>query len=631
MKNSIKTVLNTPFKNSSVTATLLAGLMMFSAPSVLLAAEVKGDLKTLAPAASQVAVVDAAGAGRLKAKFQSWIDSTEIVPEDVKARPVVDHGADDTSFPRGTESMKAYYSWEGQLKVTAQNGAYEVVLPSLTRYLDDGVEALQVHVGKASLSLSPLNATETLWQTRLAFEPKITLTDNAGTVLLTANFGNQFTSVIYDADLQTFRSGEVQYKNIAFEPSADFANMIEWPFAGAIATISELKTTHNLVINTAKDGVPSYDSETKTTVSGINIGDGTYNIGGVVLDNAFKGSPVPQLKSMLTATLSNTSDAFPEDGTSDSILPAGSFSLDLTNVQVDLDKLENIATVAEGTVEGAETDSSVPVSTGTRIVTVAKNYFSTNWDATNSDSAKATFKVGFEGNNSSTVSPSVGVDVVPSDLDLEVSVGNLPVTSLSELSGTVEGFSIPTDGSPVSVDPQTLQTVFAALTKSGAEISIDNFSVKTSDVSAKLNTAVSLEAESAKGIIGNGKLQFVGLDQFIQKASAALAANPELSAQLGAGGMVALPALQALTTIADADTTEDGKTRHTLNLAINKDGTAFVNKQDISAQIPDVNAALAAITNPPASGETLELPASEGVPETAPASSEATSETKSAE
>lgn len=447
---------------------------------------------------------------------------------------------------------------EGSLLIEEADGYYAVTLPAITVTDEQGHKA---DIGIIAVNSAPADKAGD-WKLSVSMPSPITWTDQGGKPVGKLDIGSQRMSGIWNEELSAFTTLDATYEALRFE---DLVQRTTYK-AAQFTLASALKET----------GEDLWSGDTRGRLTGLSVATGadrnstadeiTFSMN--IKD--MSGAKQREMKEKLGALAENSS---PEDF--ENMSPAG--QLALYNIFSDIIRSAGNRMALSAAVKNLTV--SMPAAASLPARTLKISGASLGYDMNGFDKGNA--KLNLRGiYNNLTVTPKSGdgQDIVPSDLNLDIRLENLP---FEELAGIGQEALKNASKSPAArqfAGIQAMMTLPQILSGAGTRLVIGDSRISSPLYSADVNGTMTADAASAMGAVGAVKAKISGLDNLIQTLQArAQKADPARKAKIE-------KTLQTLTVINLAGQAEqkDGKTVKSYDFQLTKEGKMLLNGSDLS-------------------------------------------------
>jgi len=465
-----------------------------------------------------------------------------------------------TSMNSTQEIGKVEY--DGELLVEPAGEYYAVTMPRMTIAYPEGAK---LDFGMISANVKPYSKPGQ-WAMTMALPTPIVFLGQGGKEAVKINIGAQSSAGIFDEEALNFYKIDTQYRDVRIEVQGD------QPFE---FTIPEINLRSNFDID--DQGLwsgPGYFSMKGMSFEFEN-GSGQASIGefrvNVSLDQ-FNPKSAMEIR-----------DAFKEIAINEDGTPKTELTPEETEAFANtaLDALFRYANGIglEYKVSGIEITRPQILGSGTDHLQLSEAHFGGSLEGLLGDLASIGISFGYQGFSMSPGPEQVPEQVIPTDIDIKLEATSIPIKQLIETARKT------LDTPETAANPQMAlmamsMSIPTMLAENGTKVHLHKEVTLPAGRSLVTDGTFNVNAASPLMLIGEGKLTFTGLDEFIAELGNMAANTQDPMAPQYQQMMMGLNMIKAF---AKPDTDAEGRIQYVLNVNLTEDGKALINGQDVGA------------------------------------------------
>lgn len=466
-------------------------------------------------------------------------------------------------FQQSMASMQgSMIDFDGEIKVTPANGYYAVTFPNLS-YTDFSGKTTKV--GVIALNAIP-GKKEGQWKVAVALPMPITYFDSDNTPIGQLNIGQQKMAGLWLEDLNNFVKLDASYDNITFK---DLDAQID------------LKIPHTEVKYDLEEDAKGYWSgpmqgfaeniQILNPVEKINI-----TMGKVSMDMNMEGYDPRAVKSFRDkmGAVANASNGQQM---------SAQHAVGIYNMVTDYLGKSSDGFSAQISVENLNVDTPAKMGNPETNVRIGKIGYGFDMKGFRQNDVSMTLRISFNGLDITPLpaDAQAAAGLIPSALNLDISVNNLPFKELVDLGSKTLSQTAKNPQMAQMGGMQALMTLPQLFSQAGTNITFTNNHLTAPDYKAKVDGKFTADMSATQGAVGEAKMTLTGLDKIITdlQKEAQNQANP-MQAQ---SAQQTLQGLSMLKMFGQMDQSQaDTRSYH---FQMTKDGQMLMNGTDINAMM----------------------------------------------
>lgn len=383
---------------------------------------------------------------------------------------------------------------EGNVVVEQADTYYAVTLPDITIKDEKGESA---EIGIIAINAIP-DATPGNWKLSVSVPTPITWKNAAGTPVRKMNIGTQRLSGFWNQSLSAFSALDGSYGNVAIE---DMARQKTY----RIATV-------NILSNLKETAQGIWSGDTVATLKGLN-GGGAPSVGTTKADEITLTATVKDLSAAKQQQMREKIGAFAENTNPkdlETLSPAG--QLALYNMVVDMMRsagsgftlkaaLKNFAVAMPAM--GTQPARNLNIKDGTLGLNLA-----------GIDTGKVTLGI-LSQMDDMVSSPVANPTVVPTDMNLDMKIQNLPFEELVKIGQDSLKAAGRGGAAKQFAGIQAMISLPQVLSAAGANVTVTNSTFSNGSADAKVDGTMKADMNATMGAVGQMKAEVAGLDAII--------------------------------------------------------------------------------------------------------------------
>lgn len=458
---------------------------------------------------------------------------------------------------------KATLEFDGNITVEPSGDFYAVTLPYIKIIYPNGNH---LDLGMISINASAHDVPGQ-WKMSAAIPTPLVMFDSTDRQVMRLSLGGQRFAGIWDEGLEYFAKLDASYKDVAIESATPLFNH----------TISEVQARYDFAKDeTGKWSGPGFVALINTTIN-FNNGVTTGSIGEIKarfdLDRYDPAALTDYREKLLAMAESQQTDA--------NVSVSGNHVTALYNMVLDA-----ITNTGNGfTSEYSIKDVDITHPGG--VIKMGNGYLGLDLSGFSTDQVKLASRFGY--NKFSITPPPPGYeDLQPENMNLDVTIENLPFKQLAELGRNTLQAGLAGPEASQLAGLSLMIKLPAIMAQAGTFMTFNNNYVGNDLYKVDLNGTVRSDISAVNSFTANTRATFVGLDKVLAKAQVQ-GANPN---NKDAKSFRELSrTLEMLKGVAKTETNADQQFVHVFEFTVNPQGQMLLNGQDFMTLIS---------TNPPA-------------------------------
>lgn len=490
------------------------------------------------------------------------------------ATPTTPEGADKLKaiLTRYLDYQKTFASTEGQgllkldgeIIVEPQDTYYAVTLPhAKIDYIDGG----RLEIGIISINASEADEPNR-WKMSVAIPTPMIAFDKDSNQIARIAIGGQRFAGIWDDEMESFIKLDAAYKDIAVE-SANPAHTISIPETQIRFDFSE--NDKGLWSGPGFIALKNINAEMPTADTTLKLGE----VKAEFMMKDYNPSVIKTYREQMMALADSSKDADPAQA------PNPQEALGLYNMMMDL-----FFNSGDGfTSQYSFTDLHHKYAG--RETTVKTGFFGFDMTGFLQDKVKMALRGGYSGLAMTPLPPGYA-DVQPSDINVDLTLDNLPFKEIAEIGKNTLASAIDNPQGAQLAGLTLMLKLPAILGQSGTYMTIKDNRIANNQYSFNLNGTARADISAVNSVTAEVKGVFAGLERLISSTQAlASAQQADGTPKTGVEAENSLKfrnlgeTLTKLKQIAKIETGTTGEAAHVFDLVMNAEGKILLNDQDL--------------------------------------------------
>ncbi len=383
---------------------------------------------------------------------------------------------------------------EGQVLIEQAETYYAVTLPDITIKDDSGETA---EIGIIAINAIP-DSKPGDWKLSVSLPTPITWKNAAGQTIRKMDLGTQRMSGTWNAALAGFSVMDGTYGNVRIEDT----------LRRKIYTIASVG-----IVSSMKESAPgTWSGDTVATIKGLN-GAGAASAGTTKADEIALTMKVKDLSAAKQQQMREKIGAFAENTNPkdlETLSPAG--QLALYNMAVDMMRSAGSGFTLQAALKNFNVSMPAFGTQPARNMSIKDGML--GFDLTGLDTGKVTLGI-LTRTDDLVTSPAGNPGLVPSDINLDMKINNLPFEELVKIGQDSLKAAGKGGAAKQFAGIQAMISLPQVLSAAGANVVIANSTFANDTVDAKVDGRMTADMNSTAGAVGKMKAEVSGLDTVI--------------------------------------------------------------------------------------------------------------------
>lgn len=486
------------------------------------------------------AALDQAGAAKLKTLVESFVTEQKKLAEiDGKTRVEL----------------------QGETTVEEAGEYYAVTLPYIKVIHPNGD---QVDVGMVSINALP-GDTAGQWKLRVAMPTPVIVSDKSGKELTRMTVGGQRAAGIWDESLRSFIKLDALYKDISFSGTD-----------GSSLKVPETR----IIYDFTRDAANKWSGPGTVTFKNIEAAPSTG--GNLKIAEAKVDFSIDRYDSNAIRTyrekMAALSESMAKDAVGGKLSPAHTGAI--ASMMVDFFGAAGEGMKIRYSLNGLNIVKPASGANPAQTISIPSGFFGADLSGFSSGKVKLALQSGYNGLN---VVPSTGTGLTPSEANIDITVENIPLRDVLNLTKNTIDASIAQPELSKAATALFVPKLYGLLSQSGAVLTVKDTHMGNADIDITMQGNARADISAVMGGTASSKIAIHGLDTLIsrieaQKAKPGSAANEIKLSQ-------SLEKLRMFKNIARMENRPGAPAIHVVELELTPQGKTTINGEDLAAAL----------------------------------------------